>query len=176
MAEIRTKRLVIRRARRADLADIHAILSDSDAMRFWSTPPHDTVVQTSEWLDAMITAPDEISDDYVIERDSRVIGKAGCWRLPEIGYILHPSAWGQGLGQEALEAVIANIFTGRNIPEIVADVDPRNLASLRLLAKLGFMETGRAKRTLLVGDEWCDSVYLALSRADFAPGKGPAAR
>jgi hypothetical protein len=32
------------------------------------------------------------------------------------------------------------------------------------LAKLGFVETHRAPRTWLVGEEWCDSVYLALQR------------
>ncbi len=142
-------------------------------MRFWSTPPHTTLDQSSEWLEAMIAAPDDISDDYVIERDGRVIGKAGCWRLPEIGYILHPSSWGQGLGQEALEAVIARVSTAKDIPAITADVDPRNAASLRLLGKLGFRETGRAERTLLVGDEWCDSVYLTLASANFARSEGP---
>jgi RimJ/RimL family protein N-acetyltransferase len=33
-----------------------------------------------------------------------------------------------------------------------------------VLAKLGFVETGRAERTFLLGEEWCDSVYLALAR------------
>ena len=50
------------------------------------------------------------------------------------------------------------------IEAIKADVDPRNQGSLRLLARLGFVETHRAGRTWLVGDEWCDSVYLALPR------------
>ncbi|MFO1088248.1 MAG: GNAT family protein [Hyphomicrobiales bacterium] len=35
---------------------------------------------------------------------------------------------------------------------------PRNTASLRVLAKAGFVETGRAARTIKIGDEWCDSV------------------
>jgi RimJ/RimL family protein N-acetyltransferase len=47
---------------------------------------------------------------------------------------------------------------------LLADVDPRNVASLRVLDRLGFKETGRAERTFLLGDEWCDSVYLALQR------------
>ena len=39
-----------------------------------------------------------------------------------------------------------------------------------LLTRLGFHETARAERTILVGDEWCDSVYLALPRP--APATG----
>ena len=46
----------------------------------------------------------------------------------------------------------------------IADVDPRNAASLGLLRKLGFVETRHARCTIKVGEEWCDSVYLALRR------------
>ena len=112
----------------------------------------------------MIGAAPEASDDFIVECDGRVIGKAGCWRLPEIGYILHPDYWGQGLATEALTAVIGHVFAGRDVDAITADVDPRNEASLKLLARLGFVETHRAQRTWLVGEEWCDSVYLALPR------------
>lgn len=141
------------------------MLSDPRAMRYWSTPPHADLEQTRAWLASMIQAPPETSCDYVIEHAGRVIGKAGCWRVPEIGYILHPDAWGQGLAREALSAAIPEIFARFPIDAITADVDPRNAASLKLLHRLGFIETHRTARTWLVGKEWCDSVYLALARA-----------
>jgi RimJ/RimL family protein N-acetyltransferase len=112
----------------------------------------------------MSAAPSDHRDDFVVEHEGRAIGKAGCWRLPEVGYILHPDYWGQGLASEALTAVIGHVFSTRAIEAIKADVDPRNEGSLRLLARLGFVETHRAERTWLVGEEWCDSVYLALKR------------
>jgi ribosomal-protein-alanine N-acetyltransferase len=43
-------------------------------------------------------------------------------------------------------------------------VDPLNAASLGLLRKLGFRETGSATATFFVGGRWADSVYLALHR------------
>jgi RimJ/RimL family protein N-acetyltransferase len=164
MTELLTPRLRLRRARSADVDGLHAVFSDPVAMRYWSTPPHKDLQQTREWLDGMIGAPPDVSDDFVVEHRGKVIGKAGCWRLPEIGYILHPDHWGQGLATEALTGVIAHIFSTRPIAAIQADVDPRNTGSLRLLARLGFAETHRARRTWLVGEEWCDSVYLALPR------------
>jgi RimJ/RimL family protein N-acetyltransferase len=51
---------------------------------------------------------------------------------------------------------------------VVADVDPRNAASLRLLARLGFRQTGTREHSWLVGDEWCDSVDLALDAENWA--------
>jgi [ribosomal protein S5]-alanine N-acetyltransferase len=162
--ELLTPRLRLRRARSDDLEALHAVLSDPVAMRYWSTPPHRDLGETRDWLAAMIAASPQESDDFVVEHGGGVIGKAGCWRLPEIGFILRPDHWGRGLAREALGAVIARVFATFPIPAIEADVDPRNHASLRLLKGLGFGETGRAARTWKVGEEWCDSIYLALPR------------
>jgi RimJ/RimL family protein N-acetyltransferase len=171
--EIRTPRLRLRRARPDDLAGLHAVLSDPAAMRYWSTPPHRNLDETREWLDSMMAAPKDESDDFIVEHDGRVIGKAGCWRLPEIGFILHRDCWGLGLAREALAAIIPYLFGRFAIPAITADVDPRNAASLALLRRLGFTQTGRAERTWLVGEEYCDSIYLALARpgASAPPGR-----
>lgn len=163
MDAIRTPRLLLRPARADDLAPMHRILSDPRAMRYWSTLPHASVDETREWLEAMI-APEEERFDFIVEHDGAAIGKAGFYRLPEIGYILHPDRWGQGLATEALTAVIEHAFRRFELPAIKADIDPRNDASIGLLKRLGFVEAGRAARTWLIGEEWCDSVYFELKR------------
>lgn len=155
----------MRRAEVRDLGPMHGLLSNVEAMRYWSTPPHSSLHQSREWLKEMMASPETESDDFVVEYEGRVIGKAGFWRLPEIGYIFHPDTWGMGLGYECLSALIDRVFRRFEIETLLADVDPRNTASLKLLAKLGFAETRRASATILVGEEWCDSVYLELSRA-----------
>jgi RimJ/RimL family protein N-acetyltransferase len=167
MDRIVTERLVLRRAREDDLAEMHAVLSDRQAMRYWSTPPHTQLAETREWLAKMIEDHGSARDDYLIELDGRVIGKAGCYRLPEIGYILHPDHWRRGYAREALSAVIAAIFARHDVPALTADVDPRNRASLDLLLKLGFQVTARARNTWCIAGEWCDSVYLGLPRAAY---------
>jgi [ribosomal protein S5]-alanine N-acetyltransferase len=164
MIEIITSRLRLRRPTLDDLDAMHAVFSDPAAMRYWSTPPHTDRAETVAWLERMINAPPAESDDFLIEHQGRIIGKAGCWRLPEIGFILHPDYWGQGLAREALSPIIDHVFDTHGVPAIEADVDPRNQGSLAVLKRLGFRETGRAKRTWKIGDEWCDSVYLALPR------------
>lgn len=163
-AEILTPRLRLRRARNSDLDALHAVFSNPLAMRYWSTPPHAHLDQTRAFLDAMIAASAEESDDFVVEHKGRVIGKAGCWRIPEVGFILHPDHWGKGFAHEALAAIIERAFATFPIAALEADVDPRNAASLGLLKKLGFQEVRRAKRTTKVGGEWFDSVYLSLTR------------
>lgn len=162
MVEIRTSRLLLRPARPGDVADLHAVLSDQRAMRYWSSSPHATIAQTRAWLADMIAIPADEGEDFVIERDGRVVGKAGFYRFPEIGFILRPDQWWQGLAKEALTPVIDRAFRHHGLARIEADVDPRNDGSLGLLERLGFIRTGFAERTWLIGEEWCDSIYLSL--------------
>lgn len=174
--ELHTPRLTLRSARSGDLDGLHAVLSDPRATLWWSTPPHETLEETRTWLDAMIAnGPDH--PDFVIELDGRVIGKAGFWRLPDVGYILNPDVWGQGLAAEAVGAAIDHVFRTREIETLTADVDPENAASIRLLERLGFVRTGFAERTWNVGGVWKDSLFYGLSRADRAAkaaGQAPA--
>ncbi len=163
MTEIMTARLLMRRARPDDLEALHAILSDRTAMRYWSSEPHDDLDTTREWLAAMIAAPAQESDDFIVEHDGRVIGKLGCWRLPDIGFIFHPDSAGQGFAIEALNAFVTHIFA-RGTAFLTADVDPRNRSSLALLGKAGFRETHRAERTWHIAGQWCDSIYFRLDR------------
>jgi RimJ/RimL family protein N-acetyltransferase len=159
-----TDRLLLRQARMDDLADLHRVFADPRAMRYWDSLPHTEHDQTRRWLAAMVAFDLTSTDDFVVEHQGRAIGKAGCWRLGEIGFILHPDHWGKGFGREALAAVIPHVFAHLPIDRLDADVDPRNAAALRLLGHFGFREIGRAARTVRLGAEWCDSVYLALPR------------
>ena len=131
-------------------------------MLYWSTLPHSTPAQTVEWLDGMIGAPADESDDYLVTLNDVVIGKLGAWRLPEIGYLLDPTAWGKGYALEALESFIEH-RRGRGSTELTADTDPRNSASRKLLVKCGFEETGHAARTWFIGGVWHDSIYYRLA-------------
>jgi RimJ/RimL family protein N-acetyltransferase len=160
--EIRTERLLLRRATMDDVPAMHAIMSNPVAMRYWSTPPHTDVEQTARWMASMVEEGPVGRDDFIVTVDDRLIGKLGCWRLPEVGFLIDPAQWGKGYAREALSAFIDR-RRALGSTEITADVDPRNVASIRLLERAGFTETGRAKGTWQVGDELCDSVYFSLN-------------
>lgn len=164
MIELLTPRLRLRRPRADDLEAFSAIMSNPLGMRYWSTLPHASVEVTRAWLRRMIERTATGGEDFAIEFEGRVIGDVGAGRLPEFGFMLHPEFWGRGFATEASAAFIKYVFEVKPIDELTADVDPRNLASLQVLRKLGFAVTGGAKNSFLLGDEWCDSVYLALPR------------
>lgn len=161
-AELRTARLRLRRVEPGDLDAIHAIMADPETMRFWSSPPHSSREETAKWLGSMIEADRSgASDEFVLELDGKAIGKLGVWRWPEIGFFLRRDHWGQGLASEALAGFIA-YATACGADCLTADVDPHNGSCLKMLRNAGFIETGRAEATYMVGDRVCDSIYLRL--------------
>lgn len=162
MDEIRTQRLLLRRARMDDAAAMHAIMSDPVAMRYWSTPPHADLAETERWVASMVEDDPAMRDDFMVTLNGQLIGKMGAWRLPEFGFLFDPAHWGKGYALEAMSAFIERRRSLGSI-ELTADVDPRNYASIRLLNRCGFVETHRATGTWQVGDELCDSVYFRLA-------------
>lgn len=136
-------------------------------MAYWSHSAHDSLERTQDTLDGMIASHAETGLEFVIEYAGHVIGKAGLWRMAEIGYIIHPDFWRRGFAQEALRAIIQSTWdTYPALPDITAEIDPRNTASKQLLARLGFRLTHSARSTIKIDGEWCDSEYFALARPD----------
>jgi GNAT superfamily N-acetyltransferase len=60
----------------------------------------------------------------------------------EIGYYLKRSAWGRGYATEASSRLLDFAFEEGGLLEVVATFDKRNLASRRVLEKVGFKDHG----------------------------------
>jgi len=159
--QIRTERIQLRRATYDDAAAMHRIMSNPVAMRYWSNPPHKDLAETERWIASMVEAEHAESDDFIVTLNGELIGKFGAWRVPEFGFLIDPAHWGKGYASEAMTAFIEH-RRKMGATELTADVDPRNLSSIMLLTRHGFLEIGRAKGTWQVGDELCDSIYYRL--------------
>lgn len=162
MTQLRTERLVLRKARPENLEDLHAIYSDPLVMRYWSTPPHDELAKTKRHLDRLIASSEPVVAYFVIERGGHAIGCAGVHMGDEIGFLLRSDHWQQGLMSEALTALIPYFFEVLHYPQLTADADPMNAASVATLRAAGFVQTGAAKNTYCVDGVWSDSVYFTL--------------
>jgi len=60
----------------------------------------------------------------------------------EIGWRLVRDAWGQGIAAEAAAAVLRHGFAAVGLDEVVADIDPANLGSIRVAEKIGMQARG----------------------------------
>ena len=174
-----TKRLHLREARTSDLADFHELLSNSDVMRYWAWPTHTSFEQTTSYLNKMIAASTNGELEFVIVLPApkpfgrsataagkdKVIGTAGVFDRDtgEIELMLHRDYWSQGYMSEVLATLIPR-FWQKGVKRLVADVDPRNYGSVKLLNRFGFVETHRESKTCETDIGWCDSIYLEVWR------------
>ena len=136
--------------------------------------PHTSPEQTKSKLGAVINSTTNgVLEFVMVHREPNkpssdkgtVIGKVGIWSFEkqEIGYMLHRDYWRKGYMAEAMTAIIP-LFWKKGMTNVVADVDPRNESSIKLLEKFGFVETGRESKTGDIDGVWYDSVYLGLEK------------
>jgi len=167
---LETPRLILRRLTAYDAEALHAMFSDAETMRYWSSLPHQTLAETEAWIEESLQAMARgDAHDFAVLREGHVVGRAAFWMGNEIGFIFHRDVWGQGVAREAVGAVLRYGFDTLGFETVKADVDPENLRSIVLLERLGFRRTGYAERTFKLGDRWTDSVYLELTAEAFTP-------
>jgi RimJ/RimL family protein N-acetyltransferase len=177
---IRTERLTLRPVRDADLDALFAIYSDPRVMRYINVP-HPDRARTARMIEGIRASHAETGLDFVVERDGALVGRAGLWKLAEIGYAFHPDQWGQGVAREAVGALVDGAFIRHpGLDALTAEIDPRNTGSADLLARLGFREVDRVQNTVEIAGEWTDSAYWQLDRPpgpsrQVAPPTGPSA-
>ena len=164
---IQTNRLILRRWRAEDQADLHDILGDPEVMAFSDAGPLAPAAQIA-WLEKACASGGEdlLSGPFAIARktDGRVLGYVRLASNPErvqpgeaeIGFRLARHAWGQGYATEAASELIQRAHKVPAISRIVAIVDPHNARSLRALERLGMVQAGTI---MFDGYDYPDAVY-----------------
>ncbi|MFF3838804.1 GNAT family N-acetyltransferase [Streptomyces sp. NPDC001930] len=80
---------------------------------------------------------------WAVRRDGVLVGHAEIKPSEDVGgheivYALAPAAWGSGLGTEVAEALVGYGFGTLGLAEVHATVAEPNVASLKLLGRIGF--------------------------------------
>jgi RimJ/RimL family protein N-acetyltransferase len=153
---IETERLILRKPSLEDAPAIFAgWAQDKEVTRYLTWRPHQTIEQTEQFiqscLDAwmhearfpyMITLKE--SDDVVGMIDPRIEGhKVG------IGYVAARACWGKGYVPEATGAIIGWVFQQSSIDRVYATTDVENLASQRVLEKVGMQCEGILRKYIV---------------------------
>jgi RimJ/RimL family protein N-acetyltransferase len=166
MPEIETARLRLRHFTLDDLDYLFTLYSDPEVMRFLSSR---TKEQTQASLCKHIQhwQKHDFGMWAVIHKDSsKIIGRCGLGFLEntlevELGYVLDKSYWNMGLGTEAGQATLKYGFEEIQLDRIVAIALPENIASIRVIQKVGMKYQKDAHFYNL------DVVYYSITRAEW---------
>jgi len=148
-----TPRLRLRPLAAPDEADLVALDSDPEVMRYVGSPGGvrsraETVERARLRIRETGQGVYEPLGFWRIEsRSGAFHGVAALIRMPdaddvEIAYRLARSAWGQGIATEAAGALLAHALGPLALTRVVAVTYPENHASQRVLDKLGFERRG----------------------------------
>ena len=145
---LETERLLVRTWTPSDAEEGFRIWSDAEVMRYVGTgQPNATIEETRAWIGRMAAHHELHGFGFwaVVEKDSgQLVGSCGMGYqrdggLPiEFGYTLARSRWGRGYATEAASACLRYAFETLGFTELVASVDALNVASQRVLEKIGF--------------------------------------
>lgn len=83
-------------------------------------------------------------------------------KVGEVGYIVHPDFWRKGIATEVATLLINFGFEKFKLHRIYATCDPRNIASSKVLEKIGMTKEGRIREDLLIKDGWRDSLLYSI--------------
>lgn len=145
MPELETARLYLRPFEPGDLDALALMFADPEVMRFLPAGQGISRERTQAALSRYIESWE--TNGYglyaVIEKSSStLIGHCGLSQLDhtdeiELAYGLRRASWGKGYATEAARACLRFGFEELNLDRIVGIVVPENIASQRILEKLG---------------------------------------
>lgn len=143
MREIETPRMRLRQFTPNDLDDLSCLYSEPDLMRYIGKGIR-TKNETQAALFSIIKHYEHGFGMWAVisKDDGKLIGRCGLCFLDntsevELGYLLDKSYWRRGLATEASHASLKYGFEVVKLDRIVAIAKPENIASRRVMEKVG---------------------------------------
>jgi ribosomal-protein-alanine N-acetyltransferase len=175
---LHTARLRLRPFVNADADALYALHSNAYVLRYWDAPPWSEPARAARFLATSRQMAEEGSGARLaIDRcsDEAFLGWCGLtrwnpgYRSASLGYCLDDVAWGHGYATEAARALLQWAFDTLDLNRVQAEVDTRNVASARVLEKLGFAREGTLREDCIVNGEVSDSWVYGLIERQWRP-------
>jgi ribosomal-protein-alanine N-acetyltransferase len=172
-----TDRLLLRELRRDDARAIAERAGDRRVARFLVQVPSPYPISlAARWIDGRVAwwKGGRGATLAIARRDApdALLGTASLRRYPrdrraELGYWLGADAWGNGYATEAARAIVDWGFRELDLHRVYAQVLSGNVASCRVLEKLGMEREGVRRAHVRKGRAYHDIVLYASLRDEW---------
>jgi len=184
-----TERLLLRPFEAGDFDALFAVHSRPDVARYLYWEPR-TKEEVRAVLErkingrAMRAEGDSLSFAAVLKATGELVGDLSLLWLSvqhgagEIGFAFHPEHQGQGYATEAARVVLRLAFEELKLHRVIGRLEARNIASARVLEKLGMRREAHLVENEYVKGEWQSELdYAILDREwrELVGGSGPPA-
>ncbi|TAE14087.1 MAG: N-acetyltransferase [Oscillatoriales cyanobacterium] len=173
---IETERLLLRKITLNDASDMFEYASNPEVSEYtmWST--HTSIEDTKYFLKSLtkMYKRKELVDWGIVHKaEKKFIGTCGYveWSMThsraEIGYALSARYWREGYMSEAVNAIIEFGFREMLLNRIVGRCEVNNIASARVMEKVGMQLEGILRQQLFVKGRYWDLKIYSILREEF---------
>lgn len=165
----------IRKWELSDAKDLSVALSNKkiqDNLRDGLSYPY-TEQDGLDYISAMLSADENETFAFAITVDGKAVGSIGVFRLEnihrqtaELGYYIAEEYWGKGIMTEAVRQICEYVFEKSDIIRIYAEPFAYNIASCRVLEKVGFQYEGTLRNNAIKNGKVIDMKMYSLLRAE----------
>lgn len=177
---MRTQRLTLRFVREDDVETLTAYRNDPAvaALQTWELPYPESRAR------ALVARHEGLTDfapgghhQVAIELDGQLVGDVYVGihdqgGVADIGFSLTPSAQGRGIAHEAVDTLIAHLVERHGIHRIIAELSKDNLASQRLLERLGMTFEAFTQESFWWRGVWDDNLYYSMTARQWRDWRG----
>lgn len=126
-----------------------------------------------EFISAMLSADENETFAFAITVDNMVLGSIGIFRqgnihrqTAELGYYIAEEYWGKGIMTEAVKQICEYVFANSDIIRIYAEPFAYNIASCRVLEKVGFQYEGTLRSNAVKNSKVIDMKMYSLLKEE----------
>jgi len=168
---LETERLILREIKPEDVIEVFEIRASKDVMRYFGKEPLKSITEAEELIKMTTDGfknKEGIRWGITFKGADKLIGSGGIWRIlkphlrGEIGYELSPGHWQKGIMTEAIAEMVRFSFDKMNLHTIEANLDPANIASIKLLEKSGFVKEGHIKESYYQNGAFTDTAVYSI--------------
>jgi RimJ/RimL family protein N-acetyltransferase len=180
---LETDRLLLRPYGDDDLEALHDLERRAETAHYLYNQPLDLeATHTLLQRRAAMTAIDDDHDELALVATLKASGdhvghvmlqrRSREHRQGEIGYVLHPDHQGRGYATEAAALLLRLGFEELGMHRIVGRLDARNVASAKVLERLGMRREALLRENEFVKGEWCDELVYAILASEWRERSG----
>lgn len=179
---MQTERLLLREFAREDWREVLAYQQDPRYLRFyrWSSRTaadvRSFIAMFVRWQRERPRTKHQLA--IVLRQNDRLIGNCGirkataeAWEA-ELGYEIDPRHWGRGYATEAARRMLGFAFDNLELHRVWASCIAENVASARVLEKLGMRREGHLRQNQWLKGHWHDSYVYAILEQEWRAQPG----
>jgi RimJ/RimL family protein N-acetyltransferase len=175
--KIEGKSINLRKVTRSDAQSIYEHAKDREISRYTFIPhpyKREDALHFIKFTHRQMKKEKEYHLGIELKTTGQIIGMIGMMQISqkhrraEVGYWLGRSHWGKGYAAEALHLMLRYGFKELKLVRIWARVMHPNLASARMLEKIGFTFEGRLRKSLMQNGRWLDELRYGILKEEFS--------